>query len=467
MNIIFITSDHHRWDFLSSIGGPVETPNLDRLADRGVRLNNAYCQTPLCVPCRISMTTGRYPMNTGYFTNRHPINPAEPTFVRQLQQSGVHTAMIGKLHHHVHVMDADYSAHEADIHALGFNDVHETSGKQGSGAIACECRYVEFLRKEGLLEEYRKWTGRWGQEDTRSHFCDPWPWDPSTTQDAYIGHQAKSFLKRQPRDRPFYLHLGFVGPHPPFDAPETFRRAEDDAKTDHADGTPPVNPQWWPAYLACIREVDHHVGEVLATLRDLGMEEDTLIIYSSDHGDLAGEHGLWGKVYFYEGSVHVPFIAAGPGIPLGSTSDALVELIDVGSTFCEFFEVDTHHWDQGKSLLPLLRGEATTHRDSVFAEMGSDKMLFDGRYKLMYGDLSKDTRSEFTRPPYNGPAFGRPVNLPPDQIALYDLQVDPKEQTNLASDPANAQLLSQMKEKLLQRIIGNFQAAPEDSGSVL
>lgn len=464
MNVIFITSDHHRWDYLSATGGPVQTPHLDRLASRGIRLDNAYCQTPLCVPGRISMTTGRYPMNTGYFTNRHPINPSEPTFVRQLQHSGIHTAMIGKLHHHVHVFDADYTRHEADIHALGFDYVHETSGKQGSGAIACECRYVEFLRQNGLLEEYRQWTGRWGQEDTRKHFSDPWPWDPSTTQDAYICNQAQSFLKRQPRDRSFYLHLGFVGPHPPFDAPESFRETEDALGSGSTN--PTVNPQWWPAYAACIREVDHYVGEVLETLKQLGQEDNTLVVYTSDHGDLAGEYGLWGKVYFYEGSVHVPFIAAGPGIK-GGSSDALVELVDVGKTFCEFFQVDPHHWDQGKSLMPILQGNASSHRDNIFAEMGSDKMFFDGRYKLMYGDLRQDTRSEFSQPPYHGPAFGRPVNLAPDKIALYDLKHDPKEQSNLASDPQHAQLLAEMKEKLLQRIIANFQAAPEDSGSVL
>ncbi len=467
MNVIFITSDHHRWDFLSTVGGPVETPCLDQLAARGTRLNKAYCQTPLCVPGRIAMTTGRYPMNTGYFTNRHPIDPAEPSFVRELRQSGIHTAMIGKLHHHVHVFEADYTRHEADIHALGYDYVHETSGKQGSGAIACECRYAEFLRGKGLLEAYRKWTGRWGEEGTRAHFSDPWPWDPSTTQDAYICQQAKSFLQRQPRDRPFYLHLGFVGPHPPFDAPEQFRKTDEGMHAGHPREKPAVNPQWWPAYLACIREVDHYVGEVLATLRDLGMEEDTLVLYTSDHGDLAGEQGLWGKLYFYEGSVHVPFIAAGPGVQAGVVSDALVELIDVGGTFCDFFQVETHHWDQGQSLLPLLRGETATHRESVFAEMGSDKMLFDGRYKLMYGDLRLDRRAEFKEPPYNGPAFGRPVNLPPDRIALYDLYEDPREECNLANDPQKTQLLADMKEKLLQRIIRNMQAAPEDSGSVM
>jgi choline-sulfatase len=297
LNVVFITSDHHRADFMSCAGGPVDTPNLDALASSGIRMDNAYCQAPLCMPSRISMTTGRYPMNTGYFTNRHPIDSAEPTFVRQLQTAGVHTAMIGKLHHHVHTMGCDYSRHEGAVHQLGFNDVHETSGKQGAGKIHCECQYTAYLREMGLLDDYRKWTGRWGDGSGTAEMSDPWPWDPSHTQDAYIGEQGCAFLRRQPKNRPFYLHLGFVGPHPPHDAPDVFRSAFRDP--------PPINntfrPDWWSAYLACIREVDEQIGRVLNTVRELGILENTLIIYASDHGDLAGEHGLWGKVHLYQG----------------------------------------------------------------------------------------------------------------------------------------------------------------------
>jgi arylsulfatase A-like enzyme len=144
-----------------------------------------------------------------------------------------------------------------------------------------------------------------------------------------------------------------------------------------------------------------------------------------------------------------------------------VELIDVGRTVCDAFGVSPHHWDQGQSLMPLLRGEREDHRETVYAEMGSDKMLFDGRYKLLYGELARDSRTHYQQPPYNGPAFGRPVNLPPDNIALYDLKDDPREQVNLANDPASQDLLSGMKTKLLDRIIANMQAAPSDEASVM
>ncbi|MCC5807788.1 MAG: sulfatase-like hydrolase/transferase [Opitutales bacterium] len=461
MNTILITSDHLRWDYLSRHGGPVQTPCLDRLAARGTSFTRAYCQAPLCVPSRIALTTGRYPMNTGCFTNRHPVDPSAPTFIRQLSRAGIHTAMLGKLHHHVHAMDRDYALHAADVHQLGFKEVCETSGKQGSGSIHCECRYTAFLRGHGLLDRYRQWTGRWDGNLYPENTAEPWPWDPSLTQDAFIASTACTFLRAQPNDRPFYLHLGFVGPHPPFDAPSTFRNDLPQ---------PPVhtltNPDWWTAYAACVREVDHHIGSVLNVLQETGLADQTLIVYTSDHGEMVGEHGLWGKIVLYDPSVHVPLIVAGPVVARG-TPDALVELIDLGVTICEAHGVAPHALDQGKSILPILRGERTSHRETVFAEMGSDKMLFDGRHKLLYGNLAKDTRTHWQQSPYNGPAFGRPVNLPPDRVSLFDLVDDPREERDLAEDPAHAGLLREMESKLLHRLIANTQAAPEDPGSVM
>lgn len=462
MNVILITSDHHRWDYLSGQGGPAATPRLDALAAGGCLLRNAYCQSPLCLPSRAAITTGRYAMNTGCFSNRHPVDPAAPTFLHSLRKAGVHTAMIGKLHHHVHCMDHDYASHVEDVHGWGFDEVTEVSGKRGSGAIQCECAYTAFLRQRGLYTAYREKCGRWGSTTFQSGITDPWPWDANTTQDAFIRDRACAFLGEQKGDRPFYLHLGFVGPHPPFDAPGSFRQ-----------GLPPTpssitkNPEWWPAYLACIREIDHHVGKVLDALDAQGLREDTLVLYTSDHGDLAGDHDLWGKVYLYEGSVHVPFIASGPGLKPGTECAGLVELIDLGRTICDAFGVPTHPYDQGRSLMPMLRGERDDHRETVFCEMGSDKMIFDGRHKLIYGDLARDRRRQWQEPPHNGPAFGRPVNLPPDQCALFDLINDPEEHINLADDPRHTELFHTMERKLLHRLIANLQAVPENPASVM
>jgi arylsulfatase A-like enzyme len=476
-NVILITSDHHRWDYMGCAGAVgVQTPNLDLLAARGTLITRTYCNAPLCVPSRIAITSGRYPMNTGCFTNRHPIHPHTPTFLHALRGNGYHTAMIGKLHHHVHVWDGDFIAHEADIHQLGFEHVHETSGKMGSGSIGCECQYTRFLREQGLLEAYRSWTGRFRQGNATMLPNEAWPWDQKYTQDAYIARKASEFLLQVSPDKPFYLHLGFVGPHDPYDAPQSYRNLYDnedsDATLEHIPAAPLTDVQRMEydkllAYKACITEVDSQIGRVLDTLKASGLQDDTVILYTSDHGDNAGDHGMWGKINLYEGSVHVPFIAAGPGIGQGVVSDAIVELIDIGQTVCNFTGCESHHYDQGKSMMPLLLGTTQQHREDAFCEMGSDKMLYDGRYKLMYGDLTRDTRTELQAAPYHGPAFGRPVNLPPDRISLYDLLGDPYEQRNLADDPVYHEILAEMKEKLLIRLLCNMQAVPDDVGSVL
>ncbi|WP_135553948.1 sulfatase family protein [Paenibacillus cymbidii] len=462
-NILFITSDHHRWDYMGNAGSAaVGTPNLDRLAARGTRIGRMYCNAPLCVPSRIAMTSGRYASNTGCFTNRQPVDPGIPTFLHSLRAGGYHTAMIGKLHHHVHVWDGDFVGHEEDVHRLGFEYAYETSGKMGSGSIGCECRYVRFLRERGLLAEYRAWTGRFRQGNAGMKPHEPWPWDAELTQDAHIAEQACRFLRQTPREKPFYLHLGFVGPHDPYDAPAVYRQ-----RYEEADVPPGVDRAKWIAYAACITEVDDRIGRVLAVLEEMGMTENTVVLYTSDHGDNAGDHGLWGKINLYEGSVHVPFLAAGPGIRAGAAVDAVAELLDIGRTACDYAGVASHAFDQGRSLKPVLTGTAAAHREDAYCEMGSDKMLFDGRYKLMYGNLTKDTRTAWQAAPYHGPAFGRPVTLPPDRISLYDLRDDPGETTDLADDPAYAGLLQEMKEKLLQRLIRNMQAVPDDPGSVL
>ena len=460
-NVLLIIADHHRSEALGHLGSEsVRTPNLDQLAAQGTVVGRMYCVAPVCVASRIAVTSGRYPMNTGCFSNWHPADCAMPTFLHALRDAGVTNAMVGKFHHHVHEYGADFIGHAPDVHQLGYRIVQETSGKAGVGSNDCECWYAHFLRRKGVLGEYRRWIGRRGMNNGTMRPNEPWPWPGVPTQDEYIADQACAFLDSIPTDRPFFLHLGFVGPHPPFSAPKRLQKAVSDVKVPPPLGGQPRDEAAWRAYAACIAEVDEQVGKVLSRLEGRELRENTLIIYTSDHGDMTGDHGRWGKLLFYEGSAHVPFIAAGPGVPKGRIVNAMAELIDVGKTVCDFMGRESHHFDQGMSLKPVLTGETDTHQADVFSEMGSDKMFFDGRYKLMYGDYLRDTREELEQPPHYGPGYGRPVNVPPDRISLYDLENDPGELHNLADDPAHAPLLAEMKEKLLRRLMQNMQSVP-------
>ena len=208
--------------------------------------------------------------------------------------------------------------------------------------------------------------------------------------------------------------------------------------------------EWWRAYCACITEVDSGIGRVVEALEKRNLLDDTVILYASDQGEFAGDHGNWGKGDFYEPSVHVPFIACGPGIAGGHTSDALAELIDVGRTVVDFMGVEPHDLDQGRSLKPVLSGAKQSNRDDCFAELGPNKMLFDGRYKLLFG-------SNRTAIPDDWPDELVASKAP---ICLFDLVEDADETRNLAGDPSHRATLWTMKEKLLRRIIANLQSRP-------
>ncbi|HMA99512.1 MAG TPA: sulfatase-like hydrolase/transferase, partial [Spirochaetota bacterium] len=430
-------------------------------------LDKVYTTTPLCAPARISLTAGRYAMNTGCFGNRHNIDPDTPTFLQQLRQAGIRTAQIGKLHHFTHGPGSDVSQNDDIIQKLGFDSHLETCGKQGAGYIHSHCAFTKYLNSLGKREALWKWCGDFGKNNGQAKNYTPWVFDDLPTQDEFITREVEKFISQSDPDQPFYLHAGLVGPHPPFDAPVKCRSYYDKVKPPHDDEYTIEDLKNWRAYCSCITEIDEKVGRIIKALKDKGIYDNTLVIYTSDHGEYASERRRWHKSGMHEPSAHIPLAIRVPGNTKSRRIQALAELLDIGSTVCDFFGIKNHRLDQGKSLWPLLKGETREHRPDIFSEMGSDKMLYDGRYKLMYGDLTRDTRKKWQSPPYNGPGFGRPVNLPPDRISLYDLHNDPHEHNNLAEKKGFNSLLEIMKEKLLKRIITNVQDRPLDSSSVL
>jgi choline-sulfatase len=206
-------------------------------------------------------------------------------------------------------------------------------------------------------------------------------------------------------------------------------------------------------YRAMISQVDHYVGQIVACLAERGWGEDTIVVYTADHGEMAGDHGRFGKTCFYEPSVRVPLIVAGPGVEAKQECAALVELVDLGKTLCELCGVEPHALDQGQSLVPLLRG-GEGGRETAYAEMGCDKMIRDGRYKLMWGDPAADRRQ------LGRLHLDKSVNVAPSPCRLYDLEADPHELHDLAQDPAQGDLLREMMGKLLVRLNENTQTQP-------
>jgi choline-sulfatase len=463
-NIVFVIADQHRWDFVGYEDGQTLTPNLDRIGQEGAIFHRAYCTAPLCSPSRAAIASGRYGVNSGSFTNLHQLPHGTPSFVAQLRSAGYRTAAIGKTHMEIHAYDSDLTtaAHREFMDSLGWDEVAEISAN-GMLKTGIRCAYTEFLRKHGMFEKvlayYRQWhyfmdKGRAGDPDWTAH---AWELPDEFQESEFVTRTTLDWLRERDRSHPFLLHVGYGAPHSPLEPNPRFLSLY----AEHTE-TPPVacpDPServmaGRTAYRAMITQVDDGVGRIRQALAEQGELANTIFVYTADHGEMAGDHGSSGKTCFFDASVRVPLIVSGPGIHAGIDSDALVELIDLGRTVCDLAGVQPHSFDQGRSLAPLLQGRTSMHRDTVYCEMGCDRMLFDGRHKLMWGDPKLDDRQ------LGRLHLDKPVTIPASPGRLYDLTNDPHEERDLIAEPDAADIRTAMLAKLLARTNENTQPLP-------
>ncbi len=464
-NVVLIMSDQHRFDFMGyESNGTTFTPNLDALARRGTIFRNAYCNSPLCSPSRICFSAGRYGMNCGAFSNLHEPPAHMPSFVSQLRSGGYRTCAIGKTHMEIHAYDSDLTSyrHREFMGSLGWDQTKEVAGN-GLITVGIQDSYSRWLHEIGMFDKVAEFFCQWGvpnvprKNPTHSFKAVEWPFATEMQETAFIGRNAVDWINSRDGSQPFFLHVGFVAPHSPIqENKDDIARYKDVPETQPRGAKPPP----WLAdgrrgYRAMITHVDRWVGQIVEALANKGLLENTLFIYTSDHGEMAGDHDRFDKGVFYEGSVRIPMIVAGPGVRAGQDSKALVELLDLGKTMCDWCGIPPHRLDQGRSLAPVLRDGQAHHRDTIYAEYICDKMLFDGRYKLMFGDPATDQRN------FGGPQHThKPANAPPNRWRLYDLQTDPHELRDLSEDPQHLKLAAEMMQKLLVRIAENTQSLP-------
>ena len=466
-NVVFIMDDQHRWDFMGcESNGVTHTPNLNRLGAEGAVFRSAYCASPLCCPSRQAILSGRYGMNSGCFTNLHELAPGTPTFVGRLRDSGYHTCAVGKTHMEIHAYDSDLQSgrHREFMESLGFREVCEISGN-GMFRSGIRCAYSDFLADRDAMDDVLAFYEHWGyfmdkKRGDHAFLPHEWPLEDRLQETEFVGDRAVEWLESWDGSRPFFLHVGFAGPHSPIEPSRRFMDLYRDAEEPMPWGVEGGEP--WVldgrrGYRAMISQIDHHVGRLYDGVAERGELDNTIFVFTSDHGEMGGDHGRFGKTCFFEAGARVPLIVRAPGCPSGVDASALVETLDLGRTVCDLCGVDPHAQDQGRSLAPLLRGETETHRDTVYCEMGCDRMLFDGRHKLMWGDPKSDTRR------LGRLHLDKPVNIPPSPGRLYDLAEDPHETHDLSKGPAAAPLLREMLEKLIARIAENIQTQPNKS----
>lgn len=449
-NILFIMTDQFRYDATGLNGGWVQTPNLDRIAADGVNFRRCYTTSPVCMPARVSMATGLYPHNTNLWTNRRYFLPESvPTWTEVIRDAGYRTAIFGKTHLYTHSV-ADLREHEAILRRCGLETIDEIPGPRA--AARTKCHMTARWDSLGLLEPYKRdYEDRFAH---KPHVVRPSALPLEEYADVYVARRAAEYLASYDGDDPWFCWLSFGGPHEPWDTPEPYasmydRRAmpapvvrvptaherprghldrlmgEDVPEREYESSTPSkdVAPNHAPEltsdevlqmradYAGNVSLIDEQIGKVLEVIDKRGELENTVIVFTSDHGEMNGDHGLIYKENFLDPAARVPLIVRTPatlaGPVRGCSVDSPVEWFDVGPTLVELAGADIEYRQFAKSLVPVLEGASQSHRDDAMSEIWGEHMIVAGRWKMTVNTQ------------------GRPY-------MLYDLAEDPSETRNLA-----------------------------------
>ena len=414
-NFLFILSDEHQAQAMHCAGHPqVQTPNIDRLANRGTRFVNAYTPSPICVPARASLATGRYVHQTGYWDNAHAYDGRVRGWGHVLLDAGIPVTSIGKLHYR---SDGDPTGFDRQILPM---HIHEGVG-QLWGSVRNPL--PPGRDAQGMLGQVGPGVSKYNSYDRN------------------IAAEAANWLmERSGADSPWMGFVGFVAPHFPLTVPQEFldlypaaemplppvrkdagyvphpwvARMNDIEDSDSELGTDDRRREAIAAYFALCTFMDSQVGRVIEALEASGQDEDTIVIYSSDHGESLGMRGRWGKSVLYRESTQVPLILAGPDIGQGTCATP-VSLIDVAPTVMDAFGLPPDADWPGQSLVQTASAPDDAGR-IVFSEYHAANsatggfMLADARWKYHYY-----------------------VDYEPE---LFDLEADPLEATNLAGQAA-------------------------------
>ncbi|MHA1842664.1 MAG: sulfatase family protein [Promethearchaeota archaeon] len=492
MNVLFIITDQQRADHLSCAGNSdLKTPNIDRLASEGLRFTNAYCANPMCMPNRSTIFTGKYPSIHGVRCNGINLNPNIPTFTDALRKTGYHTGSIGKIHlnwygtpwsrkyfSYEQMIPFIYTPREKRIPLpkpyYGLEEVELTIG-HGDAIAGHYLDWVEERSPEYLELIKKRATKLFDQ----IFYDSPIPEHLYQTQ--YITERTISFFERYCEgkygNKPFFLHCSFPDPHHPVCPPENARKLHDPKKIEISptfDGikelyghdvlrnyiniyprtrlreTNEKELRKFQAYTyGVLSLIDQAIGEILAALKSFGLEENTMIVFTSDHGDLMGDHGLLlkGPAHF-QGLIKVPMIWKIPGItPEGAVSESLVNSIDIPTTILNVLGIrEKYHPPgmQGHDLMPVLRDPSVKVRDNCIIEEDEDphKATKQGIYRNIR--IRTIITDQYRMTVYEGY---------PETGDLYDLKEDPLEKNNLWHDKKHEKIRNQLLIKMFHEIL--------------
>lgn len=417
-NILFFFPDQHRYDWIGSNPAvPVRTPHLDALGERGVRFEQAVCPSPLCAPSRACLAAGVEYDRCGVPSNQVDFSFDAPTFYRLLRDSGYHVLGCGKfdLNKLTKIRGADG---KLLIHRWGFSDGIDSAGKWDAtrrGVEDPQEPYMAYLVSKGLgqvhLDDMNSRRGEPNRSYTATH---PTPLPEEAYTDNFVAANGLHLLAESPKDRPWFLQVNFPGPHAPMDITSRMEKSvrgrshpQPNRNTQHPPETHHLIRQ---NYSAMVENIDRWLGIYIEALRERGEFENTVIVYSSDHGEMLGDHDLWGKSKPHQPSVGVPLSIAGPGVARTGATQTLATILDLSATFLDWAGLEVPAEMDSRSLAPFLAGESSDGRSVLHSALLEWRMARDERYKLIEGWPNEES------------------------VLLFDLQEDPLENVDLSKE---------------------------------
>ena len=441
-NVLFIMSDQHSRATTGCYGHDiVKTPHIDRLAETGIRYDNAFCASPLCGPSRVSWITGTHPHTHGAFTHnnsRHRSGKAYKTII----EPGIHSLVAD-------LRDAGYTTHGAGfMHADQYVEGTDPYAELGFTSYNCDGQSYGEQVGDKVQQRYNKANiiSEMWEHTYRNVEGEPFPYPENQMWDTLITDDCLDFLDGKDAANPFFAYVGFRAPHPPWCAPERFHSMYDPVHIGdlpnykvHFNDKPRrvierINYyELWnlpedmirnsiAAYYGFVSYFDHCIGRIIDKLEAKGLRENTLIVYASDHGEMLYKNGICEKHTFFEDAVRIPLIFSLPGhLPEATVSDAMVSNIDLMPTLLHLLDVPVPSFVEGKDLAPTFTGSEVQER--VFAEyyhsLDPCRMVRDKRFKYIHTEE--------------------------DICELYDIENDPLESINLAWYPQYVERIARME----------------------
>jgi len=430
-NIIVYLSDQQRWDTMGCCGQALDvTPNLDKLAAGGVLFNNAFTCQPLCAPARAALQTGLYATQTGVFRNNIALRPDADTIAKRLRAAGYDTAYVGKWH-------------LASEDGADFSDAPVPPERRGG--------YGHWMAADALEHTSHGYNGHvYDGEGKRVDF--------TGYRADCINNYAVDYVRNHDGEKPFFLFVSQLEPHHQndrdrYEGPDGSKaRFKDFEIPGDLAGTEGDWRENYPDYLGCCASLDYNVGRLFDTLRDRGIADDTLFIYTSDHGSHFRTRNFEYKRACHDACVHVPMLFHDPGFEGGRIIDGLVSLIDIPATILDCAGIATPEHFQGRPLGKMIADPDAAWEDCVFIQISESQVGRCVRTSKWKYSIRADARE------HRG---GAEVYY---EDCLYDLENDPHERGNLAEDPAFAEIRGELAALLLRKMEQAGEPRPEIRG---